>query len=185
MSRQLFKKWLPDVRKIKQQKSLKVFGSLIYDSNLWHLNRYSIAKAFSVGMIWAWVPIPFQMLCSAATAIILRANLPLSVALVWITNPLTMPALYYFAYRVGRFILGVPPEKFTFELSWEWLGTGLLKIWQPFLLGCFVCGVVSAISMNLLVRLLWRYSVSRHWEIRKLKHQRKRAERQKAKYQKS
>ncbi|MAZ44832.1 MAG: flagellar biosynthesis protein FlhF [Legionellales bacterium] len=171
MSRRLIKRIFPNTAKIRGHQSLKMFGGIINSPNLWHLNRYSVAKAFSVGLAWAWVPIPFQMLCSAACAILFRANLAISVILVWITNPLTMPILYYFSYRVGLFILGETPGKFSFELSWEWLVTGMLAIWKPFLLGCFVCGVISSVFGYIFIQALWRLSVRYQWQQR-LAHRR-------------
>lgn len=148
---------------------MQIFGQMIHHPNLWHLNRSCVANALSIGLIWAWVPVPFQMVFSAATAILFRANLALSVATVWITNPITMPPLYYFAYRIGRTILDVPAKKFTFELSWEWLASGLSGIWQPFLLGCAICGITSAIIGNIVVRLAWRHSIRQLWKKRQFK----------------
>jgi uncharacterized protein (DUF2062 family) len=68
------------------------------------------------------------MAFAAAAAIYFRANLPVSVALVWVTNPLTMPPLFYFAYQVGLWFLNQPAaESFDFSL--------LGDVWQPFLTG--------------------------------------------------
>jgi uncharacterized protein (DUF2062 family) len=48
------------------------------------------------------------MLLAALAAVLLRCNLPLSVALVWLTNPLTVPAIFFIAYQVGALIIDVP-----------------------------------------------------------------------------
>jgi len=55
----------------------------------------------AVGLFCAFVPLPIQMLLAAAAAIIFRVNLPISVGLVWITNPVTIPPMFYFCYKVG------------------------------------------------------------------------------------
>lgn len=155
---------MPDHNVIREHKHLRIFGNLLHDPNLFHLNRRSVAGAFAVGLFCAWVPIPFQMVLAAALAIPLRVNLPVSVALVWFSNPLTMPPLFYFAYELGTWILGVPERKFHIELSFEWLGSGLAAVWEPFLLGCFVMAVTSSFLGYVIMRLLWRISI-----IRKLK----------------
>jgi uncharacterized protein (DUF2062 family) len=49
-----------------------------------------------VGLFCAFIPVPFQMLLAAPSAIIFSANLPVSIALVWITNPITMPPIFFF-----------------------------------------------------------------------------------------
>jgi uncharacterized protein (DUF2062 family) len=115
----------------------------------------------------AFVPIPFQMIPAAALAIWRRVNLPISVGLVWITNPLTMPPIFYFAYKLGAWILGVEVNTQNFDISWEWIKTELVTIWEPFLLGCLICAVVSAVVGALGIRLLWRLNVIRQWEHRK------------------
>ncbi len=167
MAKKLFKRFIPDTKKIKNHKHLKVFGKLLHDPNLWHLNRYSVATAFSVGLFCAFVPVPFQMVLAAAVAIMVRANLPISVALVWITNPITMPPIFFSAFKLGAWVLGREPTGFNFELSFHWLTTGLQNIWAPFLLGCFICGTVLAVLSNIAIRIIWRYSVKRDWHARK------------------
>ena len=47
----------------------------------------------------------------------------------------------------------------------------LTAIWQPFLLGCFVLGTVSAVLGNMLIRLLWRLHVVRYLKRKRLKRQ--------------
>lgn len=174
MPKKWLKHWLPDYKKFKHHKNLQIFGRLLHDPNLWHLNRYSVATAFSVGLFFAFVPVPFQMVLAAAVAIIVRSNLPISVVLVWFTNPLTMGPIFYFAYRVGAWILGRTPKGFHFELSFEWLGNSLKSIGPAFFLGCFVCGVTLAVVSNVLIRIMWRYSVSKNWQERRLKRKQKR-----------
>jgi len=174
-----FKRIMPDHKKIRDQKALRIFGKVLYEPNLWHLNRYSVARAFSVGLFCAWVPVPFQMVIAAALAIVVRSNLPLAVALVWLTNPITMPPLFFFAYKLGSWLLSTPPQPFHFELTIDWLIQTLSGNWQPFLLGCFVCGVVSAILSNLIIRMLWRYFTIRSWHQRKMMRKVKKAKKHK------
>lgn len=167
MPRKLFKKYMPDPRTIKNNKYLKVFGSLLHNADLWHFNRHSIAKAFAVGLFCAWVPIPFQMVLAAGIAIFFSANLPMSAALVWITNPFTMPPMFYAAYKVGAIVMGVGEVPFEMELTLDWLINGTLLIWQPFLLGCFISGLVSAILGYFGIHLFWRWRVMKNWKNRK------------------
>lgn len=168
MPRKFLKKWMPSSEKIRTHPRLnKIFGKLLHEPNLLHLNRRSVSGAFFVGLFMAFVPLPSQMILAAGAAIWLRVNLPLSVSLVWVSNPLTIPPLFYFAYTVGAWSLNMPVTDWNFELSWHWLATELAAKWEPFLLGCLICGVVSGIAGFLLVRLFWRFTVKKRWTARK------------------
>ena len=167
MLKKKIRRFLPDKKKLAEYKSLRIFGRLIHDANLWHLNRNSVARAFSIGLFFAWVPVPFQMALAAGGAIIFHANLPLSIALVWLTNPLTMPALFFFAYKIGSFILGVAPTGYKFSISPDWFMNFLAEKWQPFLLGCFILGVTCSILGHVFIRLMWRYFTVKSWRARK------------------
>lgn len=157
---------MPNPEKLKQQKSLQFLGDRLNKPDLWNLNRRSVSIAFAIGLFVAWVPTVGQMAIAAVMALYLRANLPISVALVWITNPLTMPPMFYFAYYVGTKLLGTTPTlagEFTLESALESLG----DIGMPFLLGCLVLGVISASIGYFGMLLYWKYQVQKRWFARK------------------
>ncbi|MCG6937823.1 MAG: DUF2062 domain-containing protein [Gammaproteobacteria bacterium] len=159
MPRKFFQRFLPHHRTIKENKTLQIFGKWLHEPNLWHLSRRSVAGAFAVGLFCAWVPVPFQMVLGAGGAIIFGTNLPLSVALVWITNPVTVPPMFYFAYLVGTWIVGAPVTDFSFELTFDWLLNELSAIWKPFLVGCFTMASASSLLGYLSIQAIWRYMV--------------------------
>ena len=167
MSKSFFKKYSPDPKQIKQNRLLSVLGEGIYCSHLWHLNRHVIARAFAVGLFFTWVPFPFQTLMAATLAVLLRANLPISVGLVFITNPITIPPLFYGAYWIGSKILNQPLVSFHLELTGAWATSTLETIWQPLVLGSFLLAVVSSIIGYFLIHLLWRCYVVKQWRKRR------------------
>jgi len=167
MPKKLIKRLIPNHQSVKENKYLKIFGSLLHNPHLWHMNRHSIAKAFAVGLFFAFMPVPFQMVLAAGTAILVHANLPLSIALVWLTNPLTIPAIFYACYVVGTWVLGAPAQAFIFEASWQWMIDSLSTIGPAFLLGCGVLGITFSILGYVGIQAMWRYSVIKAWKKRK------------------
>ena len=159
MARKFFQRFLPKPQTIKENKTLQIFGHWIHEPNMWHLNRRSVSGAFAIGLFFAWMPVPFQMVLAAGAAIAFRKNLPLSVALVWLTNPVTMPPMFYFAYLVGTWIVGAPLTDFSFELSFNWLLNELASSWKPFLVGCFTLATVSSVIGYFTINGFWRYNV--------------------------
>jgi uncharacterized protein (DUF2062 family) len=169
MPRKIIKRWMPDHQTIKNNKHLQIFGDFLHHSNLWHFNRRSVSKGFAVGLFFAFVPVPFQMFLAAGIAIIVHANLPLSITLVWITNPFTMPAIFYFCYVTGAWALGVPPGSFNFEASWQWIVDSISTIGPAFILGCAILAMAFSLLGYFSIQVLWRYSVLKEWSKRKLR----------------
>jgi uncharacterized protein len=166
------KRWLrgimPDRREILNSKYLRVFGTLLHEPNLWHLNRRSASGAFALGLFVMYLPPVGHMLMATAGAIKFRVNLPISLALVWISNPVTMPPMYYFAYVVGALIMGERIRNFepNYWLDWHhWLG-----VVGPALLGCLICGAVCSLLGYLTIQALWRWSLMRQIQRRKLRY---------------
>ncbi|MCK4834286.1 MAG: DUF2062 domain-containing protein [Gammaproteobacteria bacterium] len=160
MPRKFFQRFLPKPQTIKENKTLQIFGDWLHEPNLWHLNRRSVAGAFAVGLFCAWMPVPFQMALAAGAAILIGTNLPLSIVLVWITNPFTIPPMFYFAYIIGTWIVGEPATDFSFELTIDWLLNELAAIWKPFLVGCFTAASISSFIGYFAIDGFWRYEVA-------------------------
>lgn len=167
MPRKLFKQLIPKPDAFKKQGVFKGLGETIHAPDLWHLNKHAVAKAFAIGLFTAFFPVPGQMLFAAFLAITLRANLPISVVLVWISNPLTIPPMFYITYKLGAWILGEPELHLEFELSWLWMKEQLEDIGLPLLIGCLVAGSTSALCGYLSVRYFWRWHVIQAWKNRK------------------
>ncbi len=169
MPKKLIKRWLPDHNTIKNHKNLQIFGDILHDANLWHLNRRSASKAFAIGLFVAFVPVPFQMMLAASIAIFMHANLPLSIAMVWISNPITIPPIFYACYKLGIILMGVPAQEFSFELTWDWFWSSLSTVSGPFLVGSAAFGVFFSVVGYLGINYIWRWKVSQDWKNRKLR----------------
>jgi len=166
MPRRFIRRLLPSPKWIREHRSLKPVSELLHDPNLWHLNRHSVSVAAFVGVFFAFIPMPLQMLAAAGAAVLFRCNLTLSVALVWITNPLTMPAIWYGTYRIGAWLMGIRPEPSHMELSVAWFEHRLATIWEPLLLGSFVTGLICGCLAYVAMRVLWRVGVQIKWRRR-------------------
>lgn len=166
MPRKLIKRFMPKPEQIRAHKSLGFMAAHMGDPSLWMLTRNSVSGAFSIGLFVAFIPMPFQMLVAAALAVLLRVNLPISVGLVWVSNPLTMPPLFYGCYRVGAWLMNIPVSPHSSEGTLDWVLMHFNQIWPPLLLGCILMGTFLAITSNVAVRLLWRWHVSHSWNKR-------------------
>lgn len=165
------KKWLrrisPNAQTVKNTPSLRILGPLIEDPNLFHLNRYSVSMAFLVGIFIAFLPIPGQMLLAAALAFQVRCNLPIAMALIWITNPLTIAPMFFMTYKLGSWLLETPPVAFSIELSWAWINSELKRIWKPLIVGSLCAGSFFSLLSYFTVKYLWRLIVVYQWHHRR------------------
>ncbi|GHC20423.1 DUF2062 domain-containing protein [Aidingimonas halophila] len=167
MPRRFLQRYLPHPDALKRNRSLRVIEPLISDASLWMLSRRSVANAFMVGLFSALLPIPFQMLLAAFGAWLLRCNLPLSVGLVWITNPLTMPLIYYGNYRLGSWLLDTPAREAPERVSTRWVAEQAMDILPALTIGSLVSALIAGLLGNLIIRLIWRWHVSRNWRRRR------------------
>lgn len=158
--RDFFQRLAPSEGDFKKNPWAARLGPWLADPYLFHFNRRSVSLAFAVGLALMWVPLPVQTLLAAMTALQVRANVPLSAALVWITNPITIPPMYFAAYQLGLLLLGQSAPEVS---AWEWdnLDEVLRTLWKPLFLGCGAMAVICSILGYFGVNALWRYSVLR------------------------
>jgi len=178
MPRRLLKRYIPDPEIVRQHKYLKWLARFLEDPFLFHMNRRSVSGAFAAGLFWAMIPIPSQMLAAAISAILVRVNLPIAVALVWLTNPLTMPPVFYFDYLVGTWILGAPKNIGEFHMNLQWIAAKLDAIWLPLYFGSLVVGVTSGLLGYIGIRIYWRWHIVRNYRKRQLRRQESRLRRE-------
>lgn len=154
------KKWmrpLPRRSNVHRYPVLKWFaGTARKRLYLWSFRSREMTAALLVGLIVALMPlVGAQMLIVFFLAVWFRCNLPLIVALQWISNPLTMGPIYYADYIIGMAVLelcGFVPEVNTLlkpDYDWahfEWSHLAeILDAFPPMLLGGLVLGVFAGI----------------------------------------
>lgn len=159
MPKRRLKKILPTHEKVKEQKFLKIFGNFLHKREIWSLSRKRVTTGVFIGIFVAALPMPLQMVLASLLAIIFNANLPISFALIFISNPITMPPLFYFEYQIGKLI--VKPEnpiEFDFESMYDNFGDIALALWS----GAIVVGIFSAVVCAIVVNFLWIYTVRKN-----------------------
>lgn len=164
---------LPGRDQVSSHRMLRWLGHRLHDPNLWHFGRRSVSRAAGVGMLVAFFPIPIHMTMVAPIALVLGINLPVMVAAVWVTNPITWVPIFYFAYRVGAWFVGEAPrslDSLDLHVNLSSLGHAFGEIWLPLCVGSAVCGVVAGTLTYGLVEGVWRFSVARRWRRRLASH---------------
>jgi len=161
----MIRRWSKNISKrqhtIKNHSTLKIFGDFLHRKEFWNLNRSTVSRGVAIGLFWAFIPTPFQMVFSTATAFLFRGNIAIAVSMVWLTNPLTMPPVYYACYKLGAFVMGREEIPFHFEASWEWITTQFDKIFLPLVTGSLIVAVLSAVIGYFLIQYMWFHSTKR------------------------
>ena len=128
-----------------------------------------IGLGFAIGVVIALSPFfGLHTVICVALAAALSANVPASVVASYAFSPVTVPFLYYFEYRLGRFLLGNPPH----PVPWDALRrisvqevftskTALVAAWDlvlPFVVGWLPVALPVAVPCYfLVVRAVVRY----------------------------
>jgi uncharacterized protein (DUF2062 family) len=161
------KKWmrpLPRRSNIHRYPVLKWFAKTAYDrSYLWSFKGNAMVQALFWGIWIAMLPIVgIQMIVVFLLALIVRANLPLIVALQWISNPLTMAPIYFADYEIGLLILELFGVDYgrnkLLTAEFDWSGMEFADLWElvdtfpPMMAG----GSVVGISLGVLAVFLYK-----------------------------
>jgi uncharacterized protein (DUF2062 family) len=89
------------------------------------------------------------------------------VTLTWVANPVTMPILFYFNYRLGAWLLRVTLGAFALQWNWAWVLDWIAAVWASLLLGSLVSASVAAQLGFFATRVCWGLRVMRAWRPRR------------------
>ena len=159
MPRRFFKKFTFKRHEIAERWFMSPFRHMLHDHRLWGIRRKTVVPAFSLGLAVAFVPIPGHPILAALLALLLRVNIPVALVTTFITNPLTMGPIFFSAYLLGSAILGIEPQPFDIEFTWEWVETVFTSIWLPLTLGCVILGSTAALIGYITLDGIWRYTL--------------------------
>jgi uncharacterized protein (DUF2062 family) len=149
----------------------RVLGNRIFSRELWVFTKHSVRNGWIIGSFAAANPfLGLQIFVSIPFVVALRANLFVTIGLIFTTNPFTIGPFLAFAYWVGSILTGgastADGEKIAAEF--ERLGAlGFLKTaWNDWhlisglaiatMLGCLLIGSVSAAVGAGLIHALWK-----------------------------
>ncbi len=98
------------------------------------VNRKSITRGVFIGLFWGFIPMPMQMLAVILTTPFIKFNVPVAISMVWLSNPITMPLMYYMEYKTGLIILGKNGIE-DIELTLDWFSQHWGDILVPLYVG--------------------------------------------------
>ena len=130
------------------------------------VNRRMITRGVAVGLFWGFIPMPMQMLAVMATTPFLRFNVPIAISMVWLSNPITMPPMYYMEYLTGNFLLGREGIE-DIELTMSWFAENFDDILVPLYVGTAFYSIVVTAIVYVVLNRLWVNSVHSEKQERK------------------
>lgn len=157
-------RWLQNLAPSREQLEanpwLRGLAPYLAHPKLWHWSRRSVAAGVAIGLfIGLSIPIA-QILLAATAAVVVRANVAVAAAGTLITNPLTVPPIYYAAYQLGAWATGasIPTDISLTDPSS--LLTNIATIGLPLFAGLGIAATVAAISSYFLISQLWAWRVT-------------------------
>ena len=164
---------IPTRHTVHRHPLLRPFARRLSDPALWRMTHRSVPRAVALGLgVGVIIPI-MHVFIAALLAIPLRANIAIAAACTLVINPLTIPPIYYAAYRIGSWELRhdssvITPgaaEQVSGELSrflfWIHHASG------PIALGVVTIALVAAVLGYGVSAIVWRVWLGSKWRARR------------------
>ncbi len=161
---------LPTREELERSRLLRPFAARLSSPLVWRLNRRGVARGVALGLFAAFAVPVAQTPFAALFAMAARANLPVAAVSTFVTNPLTVPFVYYLAFIVGRSVLrikddaflAIAPDAGAVERSLTWV----VSLAGPTYVGLLLFAAVGAAIGYMGVHLGWRIWVRLRWQRR-------------------
>jgi uncharacterized protein (DUF2062 family) len=158
---------------IHRYRLLRPFAPHLSHASLWRMTRRSVPRGVALGLFVGVVIPVLHTVIAALLAIPTRANVAVAAVFTLVVNPLTIPFMYFAAYRIGAWELHhdaslVNPadaERYSSEL-------GRLLFWiheasGPIAIGVLTIAVAASLVGYGAAALIWRLSSRSRWNQRR------------------
>jgi uncharacterized protein len=164
---------IPTRDTIHNYRLLRPFAPHLTNPSLWRMTRRSVPRGVALGLFVAVIIPVMHTAIAALLAIPTRANVAFAAVFTLVVNPLTIPPMYYAAYRIGSWELHhdatllnpAAAERFSGELSrllfWVHQASG------PIALGVLTIAVGAALLGYAGSALAWRFWTRSKWRQRR------------------
>lgn len=153
----------PTRESLERTRFLKPFARHLGHPELWRMSGHSVPRGVALGLfVGVIIPVMHTVIASLL-AIPTRANVAVAAGITLVVNPLTMPPLYYAAFRIGswelhhdaRLLDPAVAERVTGEL-------GRVLFWiheasGPIAAGVLTIAFAAAAFGYIASALLWRW----------------------------
>jgi uncharacterized protein len=177
-----FHRWLarnmPSREQLAESRWMKPFGQRVLHSEFWRFTRRSVPRGVAVGLfVGVFFLIPgVQIIGSALVSVPFRGNIPVAIAMTFLTNPFTTPFLIIASIPVGN-LFGFHADKTAVIEMYsrhapvsEWLAWLASDAAPALVSGLFIIAVGCAAVGYLLSIVGWRWWTAHKWRRRALRY---------------
>ena len=119
-------------------------------------NPHFIALGMAVGIFVSITPIiPLQTIVAIALAFLVRGSKSAAVLGTWLSNPLTIPVVYYANYKLGCMLLGYQKtlDSIAFDSFSQLMDLGLEVTWAMIVGGVVIGAIFGAAAYFITFRV--------------------------------
>jgi hypothetical protein len=163
---------IPTQESLERNWLLRPFARYLGQPALWRLTRRSVPRGVALGLFVGVIIPVMHTAIAALLAVPTRANIAVTAMFTLVVNPLTIPPIYYAAYRLGawelhhdsQIINPATAERVSGELSqimfWIHHASGAIAV------GVLTMAFAAALLGYLISAVLWRFRLGNRWRSR-------------------
>lgn len=164
--RRWFSHIAPERDAVLSHRWLRPIANRLTPPEVWCFNRRSVARGVALGLFAGFIMPVGQIVLAALFAGAARGNLLVAAVVTLVTNPFTVPPIYYAAYRTGAFVLGHADANANPSVNADRILDIVVSASVPILFGLLLFAITSAIIGFLIVHVAWRVSLRLKWRRR-------------------
>ena len=163
---------IPTRDTIHTYRLLRPFAPHLTNPSLWRMTRRSVPRGVALGLFVAVIIPVMHTAIAALLAIPTRANVAFAAVFTLLVNPLTIPPMYYAAYRIGSWELHHDATLLNPSAAERVSGElGRLLFWvheasAPIAVGILTIAVIAAVLGYAGSSLAWRWWTGSRWRQR-------------------